>query len=68
MNLFIFFSFEIKERVQYGLLFTPGMSMRNERPGFFRCVFTSASEEEFDLGLDRICTFVKEQREGEGGY
>jgi len=64
MNLFIFFSFEIKERVQYGLLFTPGMSMRNERPGFFRCVFTSASEEEFDLGLERICRFVKEQREG----
>ena len=53
---------------EYGLLFTPGMSMRNERPGFFRCVFTAASEEEFDLGLDRICTFVKEQREGEGGY
>jgi len=54
----------LKLMKEYGLLFTPGMSMRNERPGFFRCVFTAASEEEFDLGLERICRFVKEQREG----
>ena len=48
---------------EYGLLFTPGMSMRNERAGFFRCVFTAASEEEFELGLVRIRKFVKEQRQ-----
>eukprot|EP01082_Thalassiosira_pseudonana_P010236 g9149.t1 g9149 contig35:144349-146592(-) len=47
---------------EYGLLFTPGMSMRNERAGFFRCVFTAASEEEFELGLARIRGFVEEQR------
>jgi aspartate/methionine/tyrosine aminotransferase len=54
----------LKLMKEYGLLFTPGMSMRNERAGFFRCVFTAASEEEFELGLERIRTFVKEQREG----
>jgi aspartate/methionine/tyrosine aminotransferase len=42
--------------------YTPGMSMRNERPGFFRCVFTAASEEEFELGLERIRKFVAEER------
>ena len=47
---------------EYGLLFTPGMSMRNERAGFFRCVFTAASEEEFDLGLARLKKFVEEMR------
>jgi aspartate/methionine/tyrosine aminotransferase len=46
----------------YGLLFTPGMSMRNERAGFFRFVFTAASEEEFDLGLTRLRTFVLDMR------
>jgi aspartate/methionine/tyrosine aminotransferase len=47
----------------YGLLFTPGRSMRNELPGFFRCVFTAASDDEFNLGLDRIKAFVKAKRE-----
>ncbi|KAL9182094.1 hypothetical protein ACHAXT_012437 [Thalassiosira profunda] len=47
---------------EHGLLFTPGMSMRNERAGFFRCVFTAASEAEFDLGLDRLRKFVGEMR------
>mmetsp|Transcript_31644 Transcript_31644/g.57955 ORF Transcript_31644/g.57955 Transcript_31644/m.57955 type:complete len:671 (+) Transcript_31644:123-2135(+) len=47
---------------EYGLLFTPGMSMRNERAGFFRCVFTAASEEEFELGLVRLRKFVEEMR------
>jgi aspartate/methionine/tyrosine aminotransferase len=47
---------------EYGLLFTPGMSMRNERAGFFRCVFTAASEEEFELGLVRIRRFVQARR------
>jgi aspartate/methionine/tyrosine aminotransferase len=46
----------------YGLLFTPGMSMRNERAGFFRFVFTAASEEEFELGLTRLRTFVRDMR------
>ena len=61
---------ESRERVlylslmrDYGLLFTPGMSMRNERPGFFRFVFTAASEEEFELGLVRLRTFVRDMRE-----
>jgi len=47
---------------EHGLLFTPGMSMRSERPGFFRCVFTAASDEEFDLGLERLRMFVDELR------
>ena len=47
---------------EYGLLVTPGMSMRNECAGFFRCVFTAASDEEFELGLSRICRFVNERR------
>ena len=47
---------------EYGLLFTPGMSMRNERAGFFRCVFTAASEDEFHLGLERLRKFVDEMR------
>merc|ERR1712032_1590585 len=28
---------------QYGLIFTPGRIMKNEFPGFFRCVFTSVN-------------------------
>jgi aspartate/methionine/tyrosine aminotransferase len=56
----------LKLMKEYGLLFTPGMSMRNERPGFFRCVFTAASEEEFELGLERIRVFVEEQRASSG--
>jgi len=47
---------------EYGLLFTPGMSMRNERPGFFRCVFTAASQEEFELSLVRLRKFVDAMR------
>ena len=47
---------------EYGLLFTPSMSMRSERPGFFRCVFTAASEEEFELGLGRLKNFVESMR------
>ena len=48
---------------EFGLLFTPGRSMRNELPGFFRFVFTAASDEEFDLGLKRIKSFVDAKRE-----
>ena len=47
---------------EFGLLFTPGRSMRNELPGFFRCVFTAASDEEFVLGLERVKTFVARKR------
>jgi aspartate/methionine/tyrosine aminotransferase len=47
---------------EYGLLFTPGCSMKNERPGFFRCVFTAANDEEFDLGMDRLRTYVHAKR------
>ncbi len=47
---------------EFGLLFTPGRSMRNELPGFFRCVFTAASDEEFNLGLKRIKDYVAAKR------
>lgn len=44
---------------EFGLLLTPGDSMRNERPGFFRIVFTAASDQEFELGLERFRKFAK---------
>ena len=47
---------------KYGLLFTPGMSMRSERAGFFRFVFTAATGDEFDLGLKRLKKMVEEMR------
>ena len=47
----------------FGLLFTPGLSMKNELPGFFRCVFTAASDDEFDLALVRVARAVREMRE-----
>jgi 1-aminocyclopropane-1-carboxylate synthase len=47
---------------EFGLLFTPGRSMKNELPGFFRFVFTAASDEEFELGLKRIKNYVKVKR------
>ena len=46
----------------YGLLITPGTSMRNERPRFFRFVFTATSEEEFEYGLVWLRTFVRDMR------
>ncbi len=62
---------DTRERVLYlellqkfGLLFTPGRSMRNELPGYFRFVFTAASDEEFNLGLERIKQFLKDKRSG----
>ena len=42
------------ELITFGILLTPGLSMRNERPGFFRCVFTAASEDEFTVALQRF--------------
>jgi len=47
---------------EYGLLFTPGRSMKNERPGFFRCVFTAASDEGFELGMERLRKYVQAKR------
>ncbi|CAJ1960079.1 unnamed protein product [Cylindrotheca closterium] len=47
---------------EFGLLFTPGSSMKNEKPGFFRCVFTAASNEEFDLGMKRLKKYVHAKR------
>ena len=38
----------------YGLLLTPGQSMRFTRPGFFRCVFTAATDAEFEIALERL--------------
>lgn len=46
----------------FGLLFTPGRSMKNELPGFFRCVFTAATDGEFDLSADRLRAFVRAKR------
>jgi aspartate/methionine/tyrosine aminotransferase len=43
---------------EFGLLFTPGLSQRSERPGFFRCVFTAANDEEFELALERLRKFA----------
>jgi aspartate/methionine/tyrosine aminotransferase len=48
----------------FGLLFTPGRSMKNERPGFFRCVFTAATDDEFALGLERLRNYVQTKRRG----
>jgi len=42
----------------FGLLLTPGLSMRNEEPGFFRFVFTAATDDEFALSLDRLRKFA----------
>lgn len=39
---------------EYGLLLTPGASMRTEAPGFFRCVFTAADDTAFDAALERF--------------
>lgn len=46
----------------FGLLLTPGWSMRNERPGFFRCVFTAAADHEFNLALGRFRKFALAKR------
>ena len=43
---------------KHGLMFTPKISMRNERPVCFRCVFTAASDGGFELGLQRLRKFM----------
>mmetsp|Transcript_30412 Transcript_30412/g.35073 ORF Transcript_30412/g.35073 Transcript_30412/m.35073 type:complete len:112 (-) Transcript_30412:117-452(-) len=42
----------------YGLLLTPGLSMKMTRPGYFRFVFTAANEDEFELSLIRLSRFA----------
>jgi aspartate/methionine/tyrosine aminotransferase len=44
---------------EFGLLLTPGGSMRNELPGFFRLVFTAATNDEFSLALQRLRRFCE---------
>lgn len=44
---------------KFGILMTPGTSMHNEQPGFFRCVFTAASSDEFALALRRLEAFFR---------
>jgi hypothetical protein len=36
--------------------------MKNELPGFFRCVFTAASDEEFTVGMERVRKYVNDKR------
>jgi aspartate/methionine/tyrosine aminotransferase len=43
----------------FGLLLTPGLSMRNDKAGFFRVVFTAATDEEFALCLERFREFAR---------
>lgn len=38
----------------FGLLLTPGNSMRSEKPGFFRCVFAAATDSEFEVCLEKF--------------
>jgi aspartate/methionine/tyrosine aminotransferase len=38
----------------FGLLLTPGTSMRSEKPGFFRCVFAAATDSEFIVCLEKF--------------
>ncbi|GKY96790.1 hypothetical protein MPSEU_000638200 [Mayamaea pseudoterrestris] len=48
---------------EHGLLFTPGWSMRNDKPGFFRCVFTAATDEEFAMALQRLRKFAESKKQ-----
>ena len=40
------------------LAFTPGMSMKMQKAGFFRIVFTAASAEGFEALLPRIAALA----------
>mmetsp|Transcript_37945 Transcript_37945/g.119024 ORF Transcript_37945/g.119024 Transcript_37945/m.119024 type:complete len:528 (-) Transcript_37945:194-1777(-) len=42
---------------EYGLLLTPGASMRTETPGLFRCVFTATDDAGFEEALKRFARF-----------
>lgn len=39
---------------EFGLMLTPGASMRAEDPGMFRCVFSAATDDGFEVALDRF--------------
>jgi len=45
-----------------GLLLTPGASMRSEEPGLFRCVFSAATEEGFEVALQRFARLAAAPR------
>jgi len=48
---------------EYGLLLTPGTSMKMPFGGMFRFVFTAAkTDNELQLGLQRLENFVKDHR------
>jgi DNA-binding transcriptional MocR family regulator len=38
----------------FGLMLTPGASMRAEEPGMFRCVFSAATDDGFEVTLERF--------------
>ena len=46
----------------FGLLLTPGLSMRAEEPGLFRCVFTAAGATGFEEALKRFDRFGSSPR------
>ncbi|EOD33646.1 hypothetical protein EMIHUDRAFT_467730 [Emiliania huxleyi CCMP1516] len=52
---------EAEQRVS-GLLLTPGASMRSEEPGLFRCVFSAATEEGFEVALQRFARLAAAPR------
>jgi len=47
---------------EFGLLLTPGASMRSEEPGLFRCVFSAATEEGFEVALQRFARLAAAPR------
>jgi len=47
---------------EFGLLLTPGASMRTEAPGYFRCVFSAANEQAFEVALQRFRKFGNSPR------
>ena len=51
-----------RKLIDFGLLLTPGNSMKNERPGFFRCVFTATSDDEFAIALKRFESFFLQKK------
>jgi len=50
------------DMIESGILFTPGLSMKTECAGFFRCVFTAALDHEFELALKRIHDFITSRK------
>lgn len=52
----------LKLMKEFGLLLTPGLSMKAEEPGLFRCVFTAAGEKGFEEALKRFDLFGQSPR------